>query len=160
MGNNRLQEIFGKTEEDLEMFVDTLVNNAVVDPEMEPMLESAKANLTTPISSPRFVEQISGYVRIQHGYAEEDYVWHIAAFHQKKVINFKVSIDRVIYAIATIMRAHLPTDTKAKIWRPNSDWDIQEITFRALETKDLWQFNERLIEEINKELFESLNTLF
>lgn len=160
MGNNRLQEIFGKSEEDLETFVDTLISSTVVDPEMEPMLESAKDNIATPVDAPRFVEQFSGYVRIQYGYSSEDYVWHIAAFHPKKVINFRVSIDRVIYAIATVMKAHLPSDAQAKIWRPNADWDIQEITFKALDMNDVWQFNDKLVETINKELFETLNTLF
>jgi len=159
-----LDDVFGAPEEDVETFMDLLSSNEVVvnkgAPSMESIARSAAEDRPDQISYPVLVEQLSGLIRIQHGTHGEDYVWHIAPYHPKKhVVNYKVSVQRVVYAIAKIMSEGLPSHIQAKIWLPYADWEIQEITFKAMGLNNEWSVNAKTIDAINLKIFETLNTL-
>lgn len=161
---NLLEEIFSAPEEDVDTFMDLLASNEVVvnkgAPAMESIARSAAEDRPDMISYPKLIEQLSGMIRIQHGTHGEDYVWHIAPFHPKKhVVNYKVSIQRAVYAIAKIMSEDLPSHIQAKIWLPYADWEIQEITFKALGLNNEWSVSPKTIDSINMKIFSTLNTL-
>lgn len=161
---NILDKVFSAPEEDVETFMDMLSRSDVVvnkgAPTMESIARSAAEDRPDQISYPQLVEQISGVIRIQHGPHGDDYVWHMAPFVQsRKIVNYKVSIERVIFAIANIMKDHLPAEVQAKIWLPYADWDIQEITFKALELNAHPLFQKFHIEKINQQLFITLGSL-
>lgn len=159
-----LDDIFSAPEADVESFMDLLEANEVVVNKgaatMESIARSAAEDRPDQISYPELIEQTSRQIRIQHGIHGEDYVWHIAPHNPKRhVTNYKVTVERALYAIAKIMSEYLPAHIQAKIWLPYKDWDIQEITFKALGLNEEWSFDKKLIEKINLKLFETLNTL-
>lgn len=161
---NLLEQIFSAPEEDVETFMDLLSANDVIVNKgagsMESLARSAAEDQPDKISYPELVEQISVLIRIQHGTHDEDYVWHIAPFvPSNKIVNYKVSIERVIFAIAKIMKEYLPEHIEAKIWLPYADWDIQEITFKAIGLNADWTFQKSLVDKINLKIFQTLNTL-
>lgn len=157
---NVLDEIFSTPEEDVEYFMDVLAENEAfgnLDPNTQEAVASiAATDKPDQISYPKLVEQISENIKIQHGPVEQDYVWHIS-HHPKK--NYKVSIQRVTFSIAKTMNEHLPTHIQAKIWLPYADWDIKEITFKAIGLNGEWFVDKAFIDKINVDLFKVLNAL-
>ena len=161
---NLLDDIFSTPESDVETFMDLLsVNKVIVNKgamTMESIARSAAEDRPDQISYPELVDQFAGMIRIQHGVHGDDYVWHIAPHNPKRhVTNYKVTVERALYAMCKVMQENLPAEVVAKIWLPYKDWDIQEITFKAMELADKWYFNQALIDKTNAKLFEVLNTL-
>lgn len=157
---NLLDDIFSTPEEDVGYFMDRLAANEAfgnIDAEtQEAFASSAASDMPDKISYPQLVEQKSGNIKIDHGPVDQDYVWHIGHHPQR---HYKVSVQRVVYAIAKIMNESLPAHVQAKIWKPYSDWEIKEITFKAISLNSEWYVDAKYIERINIKLFEVLNTL-
>ena len=112
---------------------------------------------TDTVKAPVLIDQISGKIRIQHGSDSDDYVWHISTTDYR--IKWKVSEERLIYALAKTMNEVIPPRIKVNIWRPMSDWDIQEYTFKAFDLQNEWSVTRKDIEKLTVKLFEVLNTL-
>lgn len=164
MGENVLDRVFSAPEEDVETFMELLEQNQVLvnknAPTMESIARSAAEDRPDQISYPKLVEQVSGLIKIQHGPHDDDYVWHMAPYvPSKKIINFKVTANRVAYAIASVMQNHLPPKITAKVWLPYADWDIQEHTFKAMGLNADPLFQKMHIDKINADLFRTLNSL-
>ena len=155
-----LEEFFKSTDDEAETFVDTLKDViqqksgvAHKDDIRRKLIFGKPDQVTAP---KRFAEQLSGFVRIFHGWHRDDYAWHIEHAAIRK--PWKVTDARVIYIIAVVMNKHLP-DIEAKIWPPQPDWELRTITFKAMGLATDWSFEESSIEKINRELFEVLNAV-
>lgn len=153
-GKNILDDVFNTTEEDVETFVEAIGPLIGESDDYSRRVASGKPE---QVQAPQLVEQTSGFIRIQHGWDGSNYVWHISAWHHQR--PFKASIERVMYAIAKIMNAVIPQSVEVKIWPPYQDWDIQEITFKAMDLDDHWSITKKSLDEMNLKLFEVLNTL-
>jgi hypothetical protein len=153
MEKNLLDDIFNTPEEQVETFMEA-IKSLVADPGDYSRVVSGAVD---QVSAPELVDQQSGYIRISHGHHGEDYVWHISAFHPKK--PWRVSIDRVVYAIAKVMNGVIPQTIEVRIFLPMADWDLQEITFKAMGLSVAWNVNGTSIAKMNLKLFEVLNTL-
>jgi len=149
---NRLEDIWNTPEEDVETFMEAIKPIIGDSPDYNRIV-SGKPD---EIQAPELTEQISGDIRIQHGWHGQDYVWHIAANPKKP---FRVSDERVIYATAKIMNDTIPQDVRVNIWLPFQDWDIREFTFKAFGLEEKWSITEKALEKLVANLFEALNTL-
>lgn len=150
MEKNILDDVFNTPDEQIETFMDVLKSNNVV-------ADNRFSGTPDQIEAPELIDQTSGFIRIQHGYHGEDYVWHISAFHRQK--QFKVSIERVCYAIAKVMNTVIPQTTEVKMWLPMKDWEIDEITFKAMGLKSAWNITAQNLNKLTAEVFVVLNTL-
>lgn len=153
MENNILDDIFNTPEEQVETFME-VIKPLVTDPNSFSRVTDGKPD---QIAAPSLVDQVSGWIRIQHGWHGEDYVWHISAHHPKK--PFRVSTERVVYAIAKVMNDVIPQTTEVKIWLPMQDWEIQETTFKAVGLASVWSITDDILNKLNLKLFDVLGTL-
>ena len=110
-----------------------------------------------PYAMPELTEQRAGFIGITHGWHDQDYVWHISPFHPKR--PFKVPLDRAVYGIAKTMNDIVPAKCEVKIWYPYAEWEIQELTFKAIGLREFWTITEAAITELNLKLFTLLNAL-
>jgi len=159
--HNLLDDIFNTPEKDVETFMD-IMDGAIQESgsELRPEktdISRIRKGKAEAVSAPRFVEQTSGWVTISHGWDGADYVWHIAPARTSK--TWKVSLQRVLYAIIKTMNDTIPQSVKVDIFPPYSDWDIKEITFKAYGLDYTWQIGKKELNALNLKLFEVLNTL-
>lgn len=109
------------------------------------------------IKTPEFTRQINGNVQIEHGWHHDDYVWHIGTTHTRKV--WKVSQDRLVYAVASVLDTAIPRTIKVNIFPPIADWEVKEYTVKALELQSAWNVPASAITGVTETLFKVLNTL-
>lgn len=153
-----LEKILQGTQKDAETFLDVLrgvINhNDQENSHEEDSFRKLVSGKPDIVRTPRkFTEHLSGFVRIYCGWHQDDYVWHIEPAAIRR--PWKVQIERVIYIISKIMHDILP-DVEAKIWPPQSDWELKTVTFKALGLANEWSFQESDIERINSKLFSAL----
>lgn len=148
-----LRDLFKKEEEEVETFMDAIKENVHEDRVHDPRVNGAPDQ----ISYPELVDQHSNFIRIQHGWHHEDYVWHIAPRSERRL--WKVSLEKVIYACAQIMSPAIPPEVQVGIFLPNREWDIPEITFKAVGLKSQWNVQKKTVESLVDKLFETLNAL-
>ena len=152
---NILDDVFKTPEEEVETFVEAM-SELITDPNTSDASRIVHGR-PEKISYPELVIQRSGLIGIQHGWDGQNYVWHISPIHPKR--PWKVSMDRVVYSIAKTMNTVIPNTTTVNFWLPHQEWEIAEITFKALDLKNVWSISNGDLEEVNKQLFEILNTL-
>ena len=158
---NLLDAIFNTSEQDVEDFAsvffteDSKKNVPAMEENDFERIRSGKPDKYKPVSD--FKEQKSGFVKIDHSWYYDDYVWHIAPASHKK--PWKVTLDRVVYAIAVTLNKHIPTTTHVDIFPPAYDWEIQEITVKAIDIRKCWNITDTELNRLTEELFEVLNTL-
>lgn len=151
-----LESFFKTSDEDVGTFVDVLKQHMgdVKDNDLSfsrRLLDGKPDKVSAP---KRFQESLSGFVRIFHGWHNNDYVWHVE--HAAIRRPWKVPLNRVIFIIAKTMHDALP-DIEATIWPPQANWELKTVTFKALNLSKEWSFSEDTIEKINARLFEALN---
>lgn len=152
-----LDDIFETPEENIDLFVGVLKDKEMlVDPEDDGVTRMTEGR-PDQVAPPLLKDQIAGGVRIQHGWHGDDYVWHIGPNDARR--SWKVSNDRVAYAIAKCMNEDIPESIEVKIWLPYLDWEIKEITFKAINLKDEWSISDSIIEQMTLRLFGVLNAL-
>lgn len=157
-----LDEIFSAKEDDVRSFASIImaskkeVSNAEVNIDSD-LIESANGKDMTVETSASLKKERSSYIEIEHGWHEGDYVFHIKPWHPKK--QYRVTIMRVIYAIAKVVDSYLPKTVKGDIYPPSKQWEIPEITFKALGVQDNWAVRDTDLEKIKIDLFEVLNKL-
>jgi hypothetical protein len=146
---NLLDDIFSPTEEQIETFLDVLGDTT----------DAQRVIAGTPekVAAPELVDQTSGWIRIQHGWHADDYVLHMANARPTK--PFRVSTERVVYAIAQTMNLFIPDTVVVNIYLPKPDWDVPEITFKCIDLKAAWSVNEAVITKMVLKLFLVLNQL-
>jgi hypothetical protein len=151
-----LESFFKTTDEDVETFLDVLKGHmGTPGGQGLDITRKLMAGKPDKVSAPnRLKSSLSGFVRLFHGWHNDDYVWHIE--HASIRRPWKIPLDRVIYIIAKTMHSCLP-DIEVTIWPPQLDWELKTITFKALNLRQEWSFNEDIIEQINNRLFEALN---
>lgn len=157
-----LDDIFSKDEEDIETFMMAasdsiklaLRDKGLEDDEDVNKVLSGKGD---SYKAPSLMRQQSGFIEITHGWHDEDYVWHISAWHQKKQWNVDQSM--VIYAVAKAMNSCVPTACKVNIFPPYQQWEIKEYTFKAIDLGSYWQINQAMLNELTDRLFVVLNEL-
>lgn len=152
MDKSILDDVFGKTEEEVETFMDAIKSQVTAPDKYSRMAEDRPDQ----VSAPELTDQISGDVRVQSGFHDMDYVWHISCNPKKK---WKGSIDRICYAIAKTLNDVIPQTVEVKIFLPYADWDLQEITFKAIGLRDCWSITDQVITDLNLKLLQVLNTL-
>jgi len=106
---------------------------------------------------PEFVKQESGFIKIEHGWHTDDYIWHIGTNHPRK--DWKVGQDRLVYALAATLDTAIPRTTKVNIYPPYSDWDIKEYTVKAMDLKSVWNVTPEMIVAVTEKMFRVLNAL-
>jgi len=156
-----LENLFSPSQADVETFVDVLTEKIGAEYETRPhegnLLRKVVSGEPDRVFFPKMLsEQISGFVRIFHGWHDDDYVWHIEHASIKR--PWKVSIERVVYMVAKTMHDNLP-DVEARIWLPQGDWELKSISFKALGVSGEWSFHEEDVARINAKLFEILQPL-
>lgn len=153
-----LDEIFGKA--NAEEFVDAL--HGIPDlifttDESEALARKIVKGEPDQIFVPKpLVSEVSRFVRITHGWHNNDYVWHFEPASIRRPWN--VHEDDVLYRIALIMHENLP-EIEAKLWLPEFGWELRTITFKAIDARSHWGFQESRVSLINSKLFEVLNTV-
>lgn len=153
---NLLDDIFNTTDDEVETFMDAIAP-LVKDAQKDDLGKIAKGE-PEQISAPEsLIDQVTKFISIQHGWHDKAYVWHFAPSHPKK--PFKYPLDRVVYGIAKAMNDVIPSNVEVKIWLPYADWDIQEITFKAMDLKDEWSVTDAIISKLTEGLFEILNQM-
>lgn len=143
-----LRNLFKKDEEEVETFME-VIKDRVHDPRV--------GGDPDPISAPELTDQDSNFIRIQHGWHHNDYVWHIAPRSERR--PWKVSLERVVYACAQVMHPVIPQNVEVRIFLPMKDWQIPEVTFKAIDLKLQWNVERRKLEKMLDQLFEVLNAL-
>jgi hypothetical protein len=152
---NLLDDLFTKEEQEVETFVDVLKReNLVIDPETTSRLVSDRPNA---VKAPEFSDQQVGLIRINHGWHDEDYCWHISPAAVKR--PWKVSTDRVIYAVAKLLNEVIPNHITVRIWKPYLEWEIPEVTFKAFGLRSVWSITDKSLQDLNDRLFIFLNNL-
>lgn len=146
--NNLLDEIFDAKEEDVETFADVIG----MGEHKFAANEVARVRKTSEFQVSR-----QKNIEINCGYHESDYVWHIKPWHKKK--PWAVSIDRVVYAIAKILHELIPHDVQIETYLPASDWEIEEVTIKALGGMSHWSLREEDFQKVTGQMFEILNPL-
>jgi len=152
-----LKRVFETPEKDVETFMEAMKPNDPNNSREERFHDPRIGGKPDQIKAPELSDQKSQLIRIQHGWHHEDYVWHICPWHHKK--PWKVTLERVIYATAQVMNQTIPHNVEVKIWLPMRDWEIPEVTFKAIGLSHQWNVNDKAIGEMNLKLFEVLNTL-
>lgn len=109
------------------------------------------------VATPKFTTQSSGFIQIEHGWHQDDYIWHIGTNHPRK--DWKVTQDRLVYAIAATLDTIIPKNTKVNIHPPVVDWEIKEYTVKALDLKSVWNISNDDISRLTEKLFKVLNAL-
>jgi hypothetical protein len=148
------------SEEDVQTFLDVLKETVgdEVDDVMAFDIHRIEKGDPEPVRESSITkEQISGLIRIVHGWHDDDYVWHISPAHQRR--TWTVSLERVIYTIAQVMNKVIPPTVEVNIFPPHSEWDIKEITFKAIGLRNQWNVREEDLSTMVVALFEVLNTL-
>lgn len=143
-----LDQIFEAKEEDLETFADIVGAGAPAFTANEVFRLKKTNNYRT---------ERQKFIEITHGTHEDDYVWHVKPYHEKK--PWAVNMDRIIYAIAKIVVEYLPDDIPVKTFLPAPEWEIEEITIKAQDANINWAVTEEDLQKMTGQLFEVLNTL-
>lgn len=107
--------------------------------------------------TPAYSTDEDNWIECVHGYSGDDYLWHISPRRARK--QWKVSSDLVITHLAYVMSHFIPSSVEVKIWAPYMDWDIKEITFRAVGLKDSWAFDENKLPDVVQALLKKGNEL-
>jgi len=156
-----LDDIFQTPEKDVKTF-----REAIDDTMIEGLFPGAAKNVARKIisgepdklSAPKNLKmELSGFVRIYSGWHNDDYAWHIEPAAIRR--PWKVSEDRVVYAIAKTMNGTIPKRIEVKIWYPPRDWEIRTFTFKAMGLKNEWSIQQQELDAVTLQLFEVLNPL-
>ena len=159
-GSDVLRSVFESPDDEMETFFDAL-QGAMGDEGGEP---SGSATRKIVAGKPDQVqvqakqtEEVSGFIRILRGWHGQDYVWRIEPAAIRR--SWRVSIDRVLYAVAQTMNKVVPKNIEVKIWLPKSDWELKAITFKAMGLSEEWSVTQEDLEKLSTALFEVLNPL-
>lgn len=168
-----LDDIFETEEEQVKSFADILIGDTEESKEAKKAVLSRKVEKGSlvdgqdaskfeqaepdKISAPTLKVLRSGFIEMSCGWHKDDYVWHIKPWHAKK--QYRVTIQRVLYAIAKCMRETVPDNTDVDVFMPNYKWDIPEITFKAKDLLNVWSVKDADLDKLNDKLFEVLNAL-
>ncbi|HKU53261.1 MAG TPA: hypothetical protein VJQ25_12375, partial [Nitrospira sp.] len=102
-------------------------------------------------------QEVAGFVRIWSGWHDDAYVWHIEPANIRK--PWKVTDDRVMFAVAKAMNAVLPKRVMVDIWKPQRDWEIKTFTFKAQDLKHEWSIQEEDLKKLTQALFSVLTPM-
>jgi len=153
---NVLDAVFGATEEEIGTFMDVMRENKIAsgggEADWVTKEDPDKIEVTANL-----VQQRVNAIQIEHGWHEDNYVWHFSPWHSKR--PYKESIDRVVYGIAQTMNKTIPQTVEVNIFLPYTDWEIPEITFKAIGLKNCWNITDSTIATLNEDLFRILNQM-
>lgn len=156
-----LREIYDTPKEDVEQFFDAISES--VSGELFPGApkDSSRKLITgkpDAVKGPKnLTEEVSGFVRIWSGWHDDAYVWHIEPAQIRRL--WKVSEERVMYAVAQTMNKVLPKRVLVDIWKPARDWEIKTFTFKAQDVRHEWSIQEEDLRRLTRMLFEVLTPL-
>lgn len=156
---NLLDEIFATRPEQIETFMGAI--QEAVQNDLSTMqasdVERMKSGVPDQVLAPEQLEQTLGFVRVTRGWDGDDYVWHFAPARNQR--PWKVEIGKVVYAVAKVMNIYIPAAVEVKIWLPYQEWDIKEVTFKAISLRAIWNVGQKDIDRMSVQCLEVLNTL-
>lgn len=160
MSKNLYADIFKAPEEDVKTFAEVMKFHNKEKPRDLSISQSGfdyvMSGQTERVAVPEFVKQESGMMAFEHGWMQEDYIWHM---QPKRGKPWKVSPERVIFAIMKTMDTVIPRDMRVNIYPPDEDWDIKAYTAKVLGLRAAWNVPESDIARLTEKLFNVLNTL-
>jgi len=149
-----LEDLFKITEEDSESFVEHVKKfTHTKEDELLSKIISTDADQVEPQA---FIIHQSGKIKIEHGPHGDHYVFHISPLGNSKL---RCSEELFIHSIAMIMNKTIPSSIMVDIFLPQSDWDIKEYTFKAINFTGDWRFNPECINKIIGNLLTGLNAI-
>ena len=148
MSDELLEVVFGMEDEEVETFEELLA--------LHPQILGAKEESLEVTA--KFKTEEQGKISLTHGHHERNYVWHIKPDPLKSK-GWKVSISRVLYAIAVINNKWMPNSVIIDLSPPDEQWDIKEITVKANDALDNWAVSEETLTKVTGQFFEVLNSL-
>lgn len=151
---NILDAVFGASEEDVTTFMDVMKENEIVASEGDWVTKDSPDYIEV---TAELVEQRVGTIQIEHGWHEDNYVWHFSPWHTRK--PYRETLERVVYGIAQTMNEVIPQSVEVKIFLPYKDWEIPEVTFKAIDLRSCWNINDVIIADLNEKLFRILNQM-
>jgi len=158
---NVLDSIFNAPEEDVQTFREALGASAVegfAPGAPEKVVRKIVSGQPDKIDAPKNLKmQLSGFIRIYSGWHNDDYVWHLEPAAVRR--TWKVSAERVVFAIAKTMHPEIPSHVEVKIWHPPRDWEIKTFTFKAMGIRREWGVTDDDLAKLTLTLFEVLNPL-
>lgn len=153
-----LREIYDTPKEDVEQFFEAISQNVSEDLFPGAPKESSRKLISgkpDAVKGPKNLSQeVSGFVRIWSGWHDDAFVWHIEPAQIRR--PWKVSDERVMYAVAQTMNKVIPKRIKVDIWKPQRDWEIKTFTFKAQEIRLEWSIQEEDLQRLTRLLFEVL----
>ena len=153
-----LDRIFNTPDEQIETFADVILDRTgTEDLAKDEFAEKVVKGDPQQIEQVKMVEATNKFVRITSGFNQDDYILHVGPAHPKK--PWKVTTDRVIFAAVHVWNKHIPREIVVDIFPPYSDWEIQEITFKAHGLKKEWSVDENDLKKLTLELFDVLGEL-
>lgn len=159
--NALLDRIFNATEKDVGTFADVLKRESILEEvgsENSDLIRKSADGKPAPISKEfHSTELIQGFIKVVSGWNKQDYVWHLSPAHAKKPWN--VTIERVIFAVVHTINEVLPREQVVNIYPPYADWDIAEITLKAIDLKSLWSVDQKDLDRLSLRFLEVLNPL-
>ena len=144
-----LDEIFETSDEDVETFSDFV--QATAD---KSLTDKEVARIRSTAS---FVTETQKFYCIEHGRHEDHYAWHISPASEKR--GWQVDIKRVVFAIAKLLRKHLPDEIIIDVHLPDVRNGVEVLTVRANDVAANWAVSEQDLATITNQLFEVLNAL-
>jgi hypothetical protein len=154
-----LDELFKVPEEEVRTFSEVMRTPVANLKEPAPSdnfdkIKSGKPDVVA--ASARLVVQTNGYVAIESGYDSDDHVWHIEPYRPRE---WKVSIDRVIYACIQVLNSVIPSTIGVNVFLPFADWENQIITFKAANLRLSWNVTDDDLKAATLKLLEVLRAL-
>ncbi len=160
MSKNLYSDIFNAPEEDVKTFAEVMkIHNKEKPKDLDinqSGFDAVMSGKTEKVAVPEFIKQESGMMFFEHGWIQEDYVWHLQPRGGK---DWRVSSDRVIFAIAKTMDTVIPRSLSVNIYPPYEDWDIKAYTAKVLGLRAAWNVPPSDIKRLTEKLFNVLNTL-
>jgi len=160
---NLYYQIFKAKEIDVRTFADVMRKEMVKGAPKTPKGVNAGAfsevvdGSPQKVQAPKFSKQTSGLVQIEHGWHQEDYIWHIGTSNPRR--DWKVSQDRLVYAIAATLDTVVPRTIRINIYPPVADWEVKEYTIKAMDLQSAWNVPQSSISALTEKMFKVLNAL-
>lgn len=160
MSKNLYADIFNAKEEDVKTFAEVMKLHNAEKPGTPGIskkgIDSVMSGKTARVAIPEFVKQESGMLMFEHGWMQEDYVWHI---QPRSGRPWKVSQERVLFAIMKTMDTVIPRTMRVNLYPPDEDWDIKAYTVKVLGLRAAWNVPDSDIHRLTEKLFNILNSL-
>jgi hypothetical protein len=160
MSKNLYADIFSAPEEDVKTFAEVMKIHNRERPQgldiSQGGFDEVMSGKAQQVAIPEFITQESGLLVFEHGWLQEDYIYHLQPRRGK---DWRVSPERVTFAIAKTLDTVIPRTMRVNIYPPYEDWEIKAYTVKVLGLRAAWQVPPSDITRLTEKLFSVLNAL-